>query len=225
MWLLWSAMAVGAVDLKSVPSVFCEPFQAVNERVDSCEENSKFDLAAKKCITDLEKVEAELGQTAMAVAKAAGQSQAEKTNSGKREYAFSEEALKYIVQVATLAKKQMAEYRDYLSPPPFALDPETERDDLVGEARKKPCFGANEKKILESEAYLTKKIALYQERLGQSKAHQLVLQKRETDYGSITANKLPVAKAKVGETVPVPVNTAPRASDISGIKKTNPGKP
>ena len=225
MGLLLSAMALAAVDLKSIPTVFCEPMRSVNERVDSCEENTHFELAAKKCIADLEKVEGELGNKAMALAGTGAQSQAEKTITGKREYAFSEEALKYIVQVAALAKKQMAEYRDYLSMPPFALDPEMEQDDLIAGARKKPCFGGNEKKILESEAYLAKKIALYQERLGQSRAHQAVLQKHETDYGSITANKLPVAKAKVGQTVPVPVNQAPRASDVSGIKKTNPGKP
>jgi hypothetical protein len=193
-------------------------FSLPSAQAGGCDENTAFTKAADACIEKLNQLEKTLGAEANALAQTGVTSQNGKVGTSNQEYGFSADAMKYLAKIAKQSVIEMQDYHNYVElPPDFDLENSASESDPFAYANNAACFGGVHQKVRDSEAYMGRKIAMYEARINQATSFQKNLSNKSTNFGS--ANGAVTAAVPANAPVQVPkLNNPSRDSDVTGLK-------
>lgn len=218
-FLLFPLSAGAAIDLTKPPLAFCEPPLSVSDRTADCDHNDTFTTAAKACFARLNQLEAELGKEAHAVARQGELSQLSKTNTGGKEYAFSEAALIYLQAVASTALRELKEYSNVVAMPALDDAPSSVAD-LKHGGWGASCFSEAQRGLEKTRTEFSAKLSRYAARIAESRKYQATLRANATNFGALSGETSPALKQMGKGSGNLPAKPAAgKDSWISGVEE------
>lgn len=209
-----------SVDLAHVPAAFCAPPVDVAGQTPNCPANGRFLQAANDCLKSLDRLEAQLGAEAKAIAKSGPESQRGENATGHSEYGFSVASLTYLSGVAAVAKAEIGNYQSFVVPPPSEYDRNEEdpAGDSEGWMYDVPCYRDAQSALGDAAEKLEEKIQRYAARRAEAQAFEAKLATRGTSYESLSG---PQATGRAqGSRKPVPQwKSTGGGSDITGVQQ------
>lgn len=218
--LIVSGSAEAKLDLTRIPATVCPTWQAVTNAARTCAHNDYFLKATRSCLAKIESLEQAAALPTQAIANAAEGKQSADLGSARASYAYTDEALGYLLKVARVGYAQVEEYQLYVLPPSDDEGPPSFSD--YSWMSQTECYGGNRKKLAALQAEFAAKIARLEARRAQARQYENTLAGSGSDMGSLqqgaaAAGGAPAATGFHGKDY--------RPSDVTGTEDLRKKKP
>mgnify|MGYP003333485246 CR=1 FL=1 len=164
---------------------FCKSARAIALEVLKCGQNQKFTEAASTCFQRLNRLETELGKSAIAISQEDSQSQLGQNTSGLSEYSFSEKAFQRLDEAAKIALEELKEYEPEFNVPEHFFSGTNPREDPFETAERNDCFGGEKARLRKVIQEFQEKRRRYSEGLKASRSFEQNLAGKGNRYGNL----------------------------------------